>query len=132
MEPRKEGVGVTILIKGDLHKSRNKFSVAPKDERTIDGILFASKREATRYAELILMVKAGIICELETQPRFDVLINGIKVITYHADFRYRDPKTGAYTVEDTKSSGTKKDEAFAIRKRCVEAYYGNKITIVVK
>ena len=41
-----------------------------RQERTRDGIVFSSKREMQRYAELKLLQKAGEIRELELQPEF--------------------------------------------------------------
>ena len=55
---------------------------------TIDGIKFASKREAKRYTELKILEKAGMITHLELQPEYPITINGIKICKYIADFRY--------------------------------------------
>ena len=55
---------------------------------TIDGITFASKREAKRYTELKILEKAGYITHLELQPEYPITINGIKICKYIADFRY--------------------------------------------
>jgi len=55
---------------------------------TIDGITFASKREAKRYSELKILEKAGYITHLELQPEYQITINGAKICRYIADFRY--------------------------------------------
>lgn len=48
----------------------NKFGVSPKAQRTLDGIVFHSKGEMERWAELKLLAKAGEIAGLERQVKF--------------------------------------------------------------
>ena len=79
----------------------------------VDGIPFDSQKEAQRYSELKLLERAGEITDLELQPVF-ILEEGIKKgkrkirdITYIADFRYKDLKTGKTVVEDIKGFKTK-------------------------
>jgi hypothetical protein len=62
----------------------------------INGIRFASKREAARYCELLLMLKAGKISDLTLQPVFKFPC-GIK---YKADFAYTE--NGKQVNEDVK------------------------------
>ncbi len=73
----------------------------------IDGIIFDSKKEAKRYTELCLLQSQKIIKDLETQPRFELFVNGVKVCSYIADFRYFDISQQKWIVEDVKSSATK-------------------------
>ena len=42
-------------------------------KQTIDGYVFASKREAQRYSELKMLEKAGEISNLELQKRFELI-----------------------------------------------------------
>ena len=72
----------------------------------VDGITFHSKREANRYLELKLLVKAKEISNLELQPKFPCVVNGILVCNYLADFRYTDLKNGLLVIEDTKGMKT--------------------------
>lgn len=95
---------------------------------TVDGITFDSKREAKRYGELKLLQRAGEIGELQAHPGFPVSINDRHFCLYTADFQYRDLKTGSLVVEDVKSSGTRKDTAYRLRKKAAELYYGIIIT----
>jgi hypothetical protein len=92
----------------------------------VDGISFASKAEARRYAALKIAEKAGLITGLEMQPRYPVTINGVKVFTYVADFRYW--QDGKRIVEDVKGVET---EAFKLKKRIVEAIFGPNFTIEI-
>lgn len=85
-----------------------------KNVRTvIDGHNFMSKREADRYVELKILVRAGEIKNLELQPKYDIILAGHKVARYIADFRYIDIKTNKTIVEDVKGVRTRE----YIRKR---------------
>ena len=99
----------------------------------VDGILFDSTKEATRYQELKLLRDASAIVELVLQPRFPIQVVELYrggppwVIThcgmYTADFQYVDTATGEIVVEDVKSDATKLT-AYRLRKRLVEAIHG--------
>jgi hypothetical protein len=89
----------------------------------VDGKVFASKKEAKRYAELKLLLKAGAIRELFLQPKFPVTVNDIQVFTYVADFQYMEAD-GALVVEDVKGVKT---PMYRLKKKCVEAQYGIEI-----
>lgn len=71
-----------------------------------EGISFASKAEAGRYAELRLLEKAGEITELERQPAFELHVGRERLGLYRADFRYKQRVVGlAYAqtvIEDVK------------------------------
>lgn len=97
----------------------------------IDGIEFASRKEANRYAELKILEQAGEIKDLKLQEKF-VLIpaqrepdtigarGGVKKgklieqeLSYIADFVYTETETGRMVVEDVK--GYKQSDAAAYR-----------------
>jgi hypothetical protein len=93
----------------------------------VDGHRFASKREAARYRELRLLERAGKIVNLELQPKFPVVINGRKICTYIADFRYvdleraaRGGEASAQVTEDVKGVRT---PLFIVKRKLVEALY---------
>ncbi len=71
----------------------------------LDGIIFQSKKEAARYGELKLLLRMGLIYDLELQPKFPLVVNGIKVCEYRGDFRYRE-KDGRTVIEDVKGVRT--------------------------
>ncbi len=71
---------------------------------TVDGITFASKREADRYAELRLELLAGEISALELQKRYSLDVNGVHICDYVADFVYK--RDGLQIVEDAKGKAT--------------------------
>ena len=67
----------------------------------VDGIKFASAKEARRYGELKLLQMAGKISALELQPRYKLVIEE----TYVADFRYLE--NGETIIEDVKGCLTR-------------------------
>lgn len=80
---------------------------------TVEGKTFDSKREATRYLELLMMQKSGEITGLDTQVPFELLpvqrdtvTNKVaeRAVKYVADFVYY--KDGEKVVEDTKGYKT--------------------------
>jgi hypothetical protein len=74
----------------------------------VDGISFASKAEATRYEQLKVLLSKKKIRDLELQPKYNLDVNGVRVTTYRADFRYVDVTTGKVVVEDVKGARMKK------------------------
>lgn len=80
----------------------------------MQGIEFDSRKEANRYVELNLLLRAKKISNLELQKKFVLIpaqrIDG-KVVerecSYIADFTYIDADTGTMIVEDTKGFKTK-------------------------
>lgn len=80
---------------------RGKYNVAAKEDRTMDNIVFDSKREMERYAELKMLFRSGIIRNLELQPILGVTINGMKVCDVIPDFGYVD-EMGRQVYEDSK------------------------------
>ena len=68
----------------------------------VDGIKFDSAKEARRYGELKLLQRAGEIIHLESQKRYALEVNGMKIAEYVADFVYVEVKSGKWIVEDVK------------------------------
>ena len=97
---------------------------------------FASKKEAKRYQELVLLEKAGKILGLKTQVRYPLDVCGMKICTYIADFRYyeRAPRSeelyGAtlcferLVVEDCKGFRT---PIYKLKKKLMLALHGIEI-----
>lgn len=90
----------------------------------VDGIIFASKKEANRYCELKLLERAGEISNLKLQPEYLIIVNGQEVCKYKADFSYRDEKTVTQVVEDTKGFKT---PVYRLKKKLMKACYGIEI-----
>ena len=106
----------------------------------VDGITFDSRKEASRYRELKLLLEAGSISNLRCQEKFVLIpvqrepdIIGVrggvkkgKVIekecSYLADFVYEED--GQTVVEDTKGFRTKD---YIIKRKLMLYFYGIKI-----
>lgn len=87
----------------------------------VDGIFFDSKAEAKRYQQLLMLVRAGHIEGLETQPKFPLVVHGMKLGEYRGDFRYLDKATGEYVIEDVKGVRT---PLYKFKRKLVAALYG--------
>lgn len=94
----------------------------------VDGITFASAKEAKRYGELKLLERAGEIADLKLQPRFPLVVNGATVCTYVGDFSYHDTFQGAVmaqqVVEDVKSEATRKIATYRLKAKLFAALHG--------
>jgi hypothetical protein len=95
-------------------------------KQTVDGITFASKREAKRYQELRLLEKAGEIKDLVLQPKYSLhaptrSFGRALIGHYVADFRYLEGPKFFLVVEDAKGFRT---QLYAWKKRHVEAEHG--------
>ena len=110
---------------------RPRFYVAPKEQRTADGIVFDSRREMNRYLELKILERAGLIEDLQCQPEFKVQINGKHYCTTTFDFLYFDVDKKCDIIEDVKSSGTQKDTSYRLRKKAAELYHNIKIVEIM-
>ncbi len=85
----------------------------------IDGVRFASKKEAERYKILSLLESQGRIKNLRLQPRIPLMVNGVKIGHYVADFEYK--MNDKIVVEDVKSSATK-TPVYKLKKKILETY----------
>ena len=118
-------------------RRRNKYGAKAA---LVNGIRFASQKEAARYLELVLLERAGEIWDLELQPRFPLhapstsgyAMRAAKALAeggtflighYVADFKYRDANTVPYVVEDVKSPATR-TALYRWKKRHLMAQYG--------
>lgn len=114
-----------------------KFKRTPAADRTLDGIVFDSKREMHHYAGLKMRVEDGQITALELQPKYplqfpardgrDVAIRTPtgRVMIYTPDFRYME--NGKLVVVEVKGFMQKDAQ---IRIAVFEAIYGLKVKIV--
>lgn len=97
------------------YNSRNKYG-AIKTEA--DGIVWASKKEAARYRELALRLKAGEISDLRWQVKYPLRVNGKLICTYVADWLY--VENGVEVVEDSKGVRTPQ---YRIKAKLMKALY---------
>lgn len=113
------------------NKKRNKYNAKPV---TIDGKIFASIAEGNRYKELKLLLRSGVISDLELQPRFQVSKGGaidpttgrkMPAARYTADFRYTE--NGKTIIEEVKSRGTARETSYRLRRKLFIEQYGNDV-----
>lgn len=98
-----------------------------RNKRTmVDGLLFASKKEAKRWGELKLLEKAGEITGLRRQVMYRLDFNGVHICKYFADFVYVEHYSLKSTtvVEDVKGVRT---DVYKIKKKLMKACYGIEI-----
>lgn len=91
----------------------------------VPGILFDSLKEARRYVELLALLAAGKIQNLERQRRFKIRVNGQVVCAYVGDFIYM--QSGRRIVEDVKSPMTRKLPVYVLKKKLLRAALGIEI-----
>ncbi len=104
---------------------RHKFNAV---KTTVNGIAFDSKAEAFCYGQLRLLEKAGEIEGLELQPKFPLIVNGVKVATYIADFRYRVVKGISQSLTVVRDVKGVRTPVYQLKKKLVRALYGIDIT----
>ncbi len=98
-----------------------------KNVRTVVGDkVFDSKAEAARYCELMILIRARYIRDLILQPKFPLIVNGVKICTYVADFSYYDMK-GNLCVEDVKGFAT---AVFRLKSKLMLACHGINVVTV--
>ena len=109
-----------------LAAPRSKYGAIPL---VVDGVRFASSREARRYGELRLLERAGQIWDLTLQPEFPLHAPGALteelVGKYRGDFAYA-TREGT-VVEDVKGVRT---PLYRWKKKHVEIEYGIRIVEV--
>lgn len=79
----------------------NKYRNKPT---SIEGMRFASRKEAKRYQELCILQSIGEISKLQTQVTFPLVVNNELICKYRADFVY--DEKGKRIVEDSKGFKT--------------------------
>lgn len=83
--------------------SRHKYGAIPKT--TADGVWHQSTAEARRWDALKLLERAGAISDLQRQVAFPLLVNGVQIGRYVADFVYYWPNRER-VIEDVKGVQT--------------------------
>lgn len=113
----------------ELYQSRNKppAILIPEPKKSkyrniptiVNGITFDSRKEAKQYEKLLLRQGSGQIRDLQRQVPFPIVINGVEVCTYIADFTYYE--SDRLVVGDAKGYRT---EVFRLKAKLVAAVHG--------
>lgn len=112
-----------------IHPSEKRRPKYGNRKTVVDGITFDSAKEARRWGELRLLEKAREIDSLTRQPRYRIMVGGIKVCDYVGDFRYYShrPENNGLTelvVEDVKGMKT---AVYRLKKKLMLACHGIEI-----
>lgn len=131
----------TVKSDGNQAVKENKYHNQPV---SVNGIRFDSRKEASRYVELMSLQKAGKIRNLRLQAQFTlqesyITLEGerVRAIRYVADFAYERPtlpdKNGTVywlpVVEDVKSRATKTAQ-YEMKKKLLRERFNITITEV--
>ncbi len=97
-----------------------------KNEKTVvGGIKFDSRKEADRWIILRALEACGGIRNLKRQVHIGLIVKGVHICKWIADFVYeRDGKT---IYEDVKSKHTRKLPVYRLKKKLVNACMGIEI-----
>lgn len=109
---------------GKVTPKRSKYGA----KRTLlDGILFDSKAEACFYAFLKQREKANEVSDIKRQHKYDLMVNGVLIASYIADFVFFDRKVKAYRVVDVKGFVTRD---FRLKAKLMKACFGIEVEVV--
>jgi hypothetical protein len=89
--------------------------------RDASGVLHDGKGELKRWEELKLLEHAGSIRCLRRQVPYALVVEGLLIATYIADFVYQDGE--ATIVEDHKSAVTRKLRDFRMKLKLMQALH---------
>jgi hypothetical protein len=98
-----------------------------RNTKTIrEGMVFDSKKEASRYPQLKLLESAGRIRNLRRQVKYELRVNGVLVSTYKADYVYEELEKGQWleVVEDVKGYP---NDRWPMKKKLMLACHGVRI-----
>lgn len=99
-----------------------------KNKKTVvSGIMFDSKKEAQRYIDLVALINAGLVRDLNLQRPYAITINNMLVCEYVADFVYGKmvpDGTWVTVVEDAKGMKTAE---YRLKKKLMKAVLGIEI-----
>jgi uncharacterized protein DUF1064 len=114
----------TPYVRKQEPREGGKYGVAPVEERTAEGVTFASAGEMRRYLDLRLLEHGRAISGLERQPVYDLVVNGQLICRYVGDFRYIE--NGQVVVEDWKSKPTR-TPIYRVKRKLMLACHGIEI-----
>jgi len=98
----------------------------------VDGFKFDSKKEATYYGQLKLLLKSGEIMGFDRQVKMPITVNGLHIANYVLDFKviYADGSIKYVDVKaKTKDGKWIKTSVFSLKKKLIEAIYNIKIIL---
>lgn len=105
-------------------KPRNKFGAV---KVSLDGHTFDSRAEAAVYCELKLLQRGGHLTDLTVHPKYELVVEGVKIASYTADFSFREE--GRTRVIDVKGKPTAARRDFKLVRSLMKAVHGIDVEI---
>ena len=113
----KQAAELNLTVNKSITARHGKYNAV---KTQIDGIKFASKKEAEYYKNLLLLKQAGEVIDIKLQPEFELqeeyVKDGVKIrpIKYIADFLvvYKDEH-----IEIIDTKGYRKDKVYLLKKK---------------
>lgn len=113
-------------------KVKRKLNMFGARRTTIDGITYASAREAKICNEFRMLERAGHIKDLVLQPKFSIHVNGCLIRKFTADASYFDLREGddyGPHLVDVKSPATAALQDFKHVKKLMWAVHGINVEV---
>lgn len=94
----------------------------------LHGQVFDSKREASRYAELLLLERNGELRNIRRQVLYELRVNDVLIAKYYADFVYELRTRGKWDeiVEDVKGYP---NDRWPMKRKLMLAIYNVRIQV---
>ena len=92
------------------------------------GYTFDSQAENRHYRELKLLAAASLITDLQVHPRYPLVVNGVRICIYEADFSYK--QEGETRVVDVKSPATR-TPVYRLKAKLMQAIYSIEVIEVM-
>mgnify|MGYP003610111732 CR=1 FL=1 len=86
------------------------------------GVKLDSLKEKRQYIKYLHQQSIGEILSIKLQPKYDLIVNGIKIGFYKADFEI-ELADKSIQVIDVKSEMTRKLPVYRLKKKMIKAIY---------
>lgn len=113
-----------------MNSWRNWRTAAKYKNKRVDrgGQVFDSKREASDYDGLAMLERGGVIRDLKRQVTIPLIVNGVTITRYRADFTYIKVSTGKTVIHETKGFWT---DLFRIKWKLLQAIHGDEFEYLI-
>lgn len=115
-----------LLLTMAWGKSKGRYKVVPKTQRTKDGIVYDSKHEMLYSMHLDLLMKSGEVKSYERQVPYLLEVNGHKIAKYILDYKVY-YTNGTIEHIDCKASKTLVEAVYKLKKKLMLAIHGIEI-----
>jgi hypothetical protein len=92
--------------------------------RDAQGTYWHSRKEYRHWLVLRAAEAAGLVRGLRRQVKYRLMVNGVEVGSYVADFVFFDSETDRVVVQDVKSPATRKLPLYRLKRNLMRAVWG--------